>query len=234
MKNTIKELTTCAHAHQINKEKLLNKSVKIKNLNKEYVIVNTYDYGVYLCLTMIDKNQFNETAFEHESNYAQELGHGNYLNRLNRMNIDAVCIAIDNPLLRDSRYSDFCIYYDKYGPFDAPFNWDYSINNGPFATFINDKNNVITNIKDLRFPPFIKQLRKLLANAMPADIKEEYLKEYKDYCLTTIKQLLKENTSLINRRLKALQAEENSLNSKKDKYYKALLEIETKNNDSTL
>lgn len=212
-------------------EKLYKKSIKLKHSGKDYKIIKTYFNGVNLIITMLNKNAFSKEDFEYEADLAQTAyKQHQYTLRLNTYNIDGIVIEIKNPLLRDCSFDDFNICYGN----NTPNVCDYSTCNGAWPAFINDNGSVITNAKNIKFPIVIKKLRKILFNAMPKEMQEVYLKQYKDYCLTTIKNLLKEKEKLVNKRLRELQAEEKSLLSKKEKTSNALIEFETKNQDITL
>lgn len=221
----------------IDTDKLKGKSIAIYDDN--YVIVKAFFKNKAkkekLYLTLLNNHLFkDQDSFNEEVEKIQSKSTRNYVEYLNKTksSVDVVVLEITNPLLRDEKFDDYHLEFST-----SHQRWHYvdGMSMGPdFSPFEDFSGNIISKISKLQFPKTIKGLRKILAKSMPQEIEKEYIQQYKNYCLTTIKKLLANESKLINSSLKELQQKTKSLKTEKEKNSKKILNLETNNDNFSL
>lgn len=193
------------YTQYVNVKNLIGKKITIKGEEEGnqqyYTIVNAQKKKGSIYLAIVDIERAIRNLDEEYANYIIKFLSSTDLEKfdedLHQMSlICPMVLRVDNIFLRrpgaetswDER--DYTAIYDEMTEmffwYDIDeYNTFEEVSGNPFI--VDDK--PVTKLKDIDFAQEEKQLRKLFAEALPEDIRKQYIEEFKQYCTNKIIKL---------------------------------------------
>ena len=193
------------YTQYVNVKNLIGKKITIKGEEegneKSYTIVKAQKKSGSIYLALVDiETAIRYIGYEEFVNYQIKelcsISLDKYSDELHDVStIYPIIIKVDNIFLRrpgaetSCNEVDYKVVYDESGEifwYDVSSYEDFEqVHGNPFIVY--DK--PVAKLKDIDFAQEEKQLRKLFAEALPEDIRKQYITEFKQYCTNKIIKL---------------------------------------------
>lgn len=182
----------------VNVHKIMGKSFTKNGTKYTILVAQKEENGLYLAIADIGPSMFvlgKDSVIEDIRKYIQSGEKLKNYEGTNLWSITPLVLKVDHSFLRmidKENGNNIHLFRTVYNCTQKIFNYMpcTSANSDIFSDPFSKNGTPITNINLLKFKKEEVALRKILADAMPTDVKEEYIKEFNKFCY---KAMLKRN-----------------------------------------